>query len=158
VASRWAARPRVNAPAVSSLVAFISPAVQDAQLRHSVERGFLPGGAAGFKRRSWSVEPDVDAAHQVLADVNVVIFDEGDPSAEPMLSSQVVNFADQAAPRGVRRVGLASEYELHGAPFVVEDLLQALDVTEDQHRAFIGRKTARKAYGERVGVEHRPSG
>src|SRR5262245_27718926 len=125
----WQAR--INRPAIATLVSFIPPSVQDAQMGHAVKRGLLTTGAAGLHRQPRVVEPDVNAAHEVFGDVNVVILDKGDSPAEPVLAREVINLADQVAAQRVGRMRLAGEDDLHGAPLIVEYLFETLDIPED---------------------------
>ena len=68
--------------AVRPVVGFGPPAVEHREVEPAVEHDLLPAGAGGFQRTPRVVQPDVDALHQVPADVDVVVFDEDDLAGE----------------------------------------------------------------------------
>ena len=68
--------PHADGEAVQAVVGLGPPAVEDRQVQAAVEHHLLAAGAAGLERPPRVVQPDVDALHQVPADVDVVVLDE----------------------------------------------------------------------------------
>ncbi len=62
--------------AVEPVVRLGPPAVEHRQVQAAVQHDLLAAGAARFERPPRVVQPDVDALHQVAADVDVVVLDE----------------------------------------------------------------------------------
>ena len=89
------------------------PAVEDREVQAAVEHDLLAAGAAGLERAARVVEPDVDALHQVPADVDVVVLDEH--ASCRRTAGRCVScgdLLDQLLAGLVVRVGLAGEDEL----------------------------------------------
>ena len=62
--------------AVQAVVGFRPPAVENGEIQAAVQDHLLPAGARGLERTPRIVQPDIDALHEVAADVDVVVLDE----------------------------------------------------------------------------------
>ena len=62
-------------------------------------------------------------------------------------------FLDQGLPRLVRRMGLAGDDELHRALRIRQQAQQPLRVVQQQVRPLVGRKAARKAQRQGIGIK-----
>ena len=58
------------------------PAVEHREIQPAVQHDLLAAGARRFERPPRIVQPDVDALHEVAADVDVVVLDEDELVAE----------------------------------------------------------------------------
>ena len=102
--------------AVVAVETFGPPTVENREIQGPVEDGLLPR----WSRRLPAAVADCSARRRrflnhVAADVDVVVFDEGDPIGETRVVAEVGDPLDQFLPRLVRRMGLAREDQLERA-------------------------------------------
>src|SRR5256884_721104 len=112
-----------NGPPVPAIVPFRPPSVQGAELGDPVQRRLY---AARPRRLEWGarhVEPQIDALHQVVREVHLVIFQEGDPALEPGLARQRIDALEHLLAGLVGRVGLSGEDKLDRPPRVGQEAL-----------------------------------
>ena len=92
------------------------PAVEDREVEAAVEHHLLPAGARRLERAARIVEPDVDALHQVAADVDVVVLDEHDARRRTAARDRAARSrCSSSLPGWSSRVRLAGEDELDRA-------------------------------------------
>src|SRR6266480_3901800 len=129
-----------NGPAVPAIVPFRPPSVQGAELGDSVQRRFH---ATRPRRLEWGarhVEPQIDALHQVVSEVHLVVFQEGDPALEPGFARERVYALEHLLAGLVGRVRLPGEDKLDRSPRVGQEALQPVEIAEDQRRPLVGRE------------------
>src|SRR5688500_10672451 len=103
----------MNCPSVGPVISLLPPSIENAEIESSVQRGLLPAGSAGLKRRTRCVEPHVHALHEVFGHVHVIIFKEGDSATERMVITDIEDFMNKITPRFVRRMSFPREDDLH---------------------------------------------
>ena len=111
----------------------------------------MPGG---LERTARIVQPDVDALHEVTADVDVVVFDEHELVGETARAHHFGDLLQHAFAGLVARMGFAGKDELHRAFRIVDHRGEPLEILQNQIGALIGGKTAREADREGIGTEH----
>ena len=84
--------------------------------------------------------------------MNVIVFDKHQTAYQFALFAEVNDLLDEAFAFVVARMRLAGENKLHRTLLVVREFHDVVELLEDQRRAFVGGKAARKADGQRVGV------
>ena len=108
----------------------------------------MPQASSG---RRGIVDPDVDALHELPADVDVVVLDEHELAGEARVAGELRDLAQQRLARAVVRVRLAREHELDRHRRVVDERGEGLDVAQHQRGALVGGEAAGEA--DRQGVE-----
>ena len=88
--------------------------------------------------------------------MHVVVLDERDPALEARLPGMGVHALQHLLAGLVARMGLTREHDLHRAPGVHQQPLQAVGVTEDQVRPLVGREATPEADREGVRIEQDP--
>ena len=88
---------------VRAVVALGPPAVENAAVHDAVDAGLLTARAAGLHRPARRVEPDVAALHHAPGDVHVVVLDEEEPPAQPLLLGQLEDVLNQPPAPGDRQ-------------------------------------------------------
>jgi hypothetical protein len=86
--------PFPDCPAAGILVGLVEPAIQNAEIQHSVDCRFHPAGAASLLAAPRIVEPHVDALHQFAPDFHVVVFDEDHVFPEFRIARELHHLAD----------------------------------------------------------------
>ena len=137
---------------VGAVVAFAPPAVEDAEIQTAIAAGLHAAGAGGFQRAARVVQPHVTAGNHLPRDVNVVVFDKHQAAHQFALFAEVNDLLDEAFAFVIARMRLAGENKLHRTLLVLYELHDVVELLENQRRAFVGGKAARKADGQRVGV------
>src|SRR5678815_4455895 len=85
-------RPSVaNGKSVQPVVCLRPPSIQNGEVQSSVQHYLLTACSRSFQRPPRSVQPDVDALHQMSADIDVVVFDKDKPVGKPMIAHQLGN-------------------------------------------------------------------
>src|SRR5690606_27709616 len=113
----------------------------------------LTAGARRFQWASGVVEPDVDPARKGAADGHVVVLDEEDLANEALILREPVDLLDEPLALLVGRVCLAREHQLDGSVLVTEDRRQAVEIAEDQGRAFVHREASGEPDSQRLVIE-----
>src|SRR5262249_52998249 len=141
------------APSVGSVVAFPPPSIKDAEVDDTVERGFLTACPARLQREARGIEPNVDPLDEEFRHVHVIIFYECHVASYFMIVAEAQDFMNEITTRFICWVGFASEDQLDGAPLVMEQVFEPIEVAEQQGRPLVGGKTPGKADRERFWVE-----
>ena len=148
--------PVADGEAVDAVVGLGPPAVEDRQIEPAVEQHLLAAGAAGLLRAARVVQPDVDALHQVAADVDVVVLDEHDPLPRARGVSAFVArpCCISSLPGLVGGCALPAKTSCTGRCGVVEQLGAAASRSRKiRFGALVGGEAAGEADGQRVGIE-----
>ena len=148
----------IDHPAVVAGEALGPPAVADAQVRHAVHRRLHAARAARLERLARIVQPHVAALHQEVRDVQVVVVDERDASAELRIERALVDALQVVLADVVGRMRLAGEDDLHRAGRRVQDAREPIRVVEDQLGPLVAGEAAREADRQRVRIEQRAGG
>ena len=143
-------------PTVAAVVPLRPPSIQNAQVESPVDGGLHPRGSARFHRLEGVVEPDVDALHKVLSNVDVIIFHKDQSVLHIVTAGYVENLLDQLLASLVRRMGLPGEDELNRALGVGENLHESLGILENQVGPLVRGETTGKADGQVPGIEEVP--
>ena len=143
-----------DSPAVLAIVALGPPAIQDTTIRLPVERRLLPACPAGLVWAYGIVQPQVRTGNQVACHINIVVFQENNLPPESVTAREAVDLLDQRFARPIGRVRLARENDLHRAPGIVHDAVQAFRVAEDERRPFVCRETPRETDNQGIRVQH----
>src|SRR5688500_2899176 len=77
-----------DSPPIVAVVAFIPPAVEYADIDHSIHSGFLAAGATCFQWSARVVEPYIDALRKEMRRVQFIVLDESDVTSQSVLGSQ----------------------------------------------------------------------
>ena len=133
-------------------VAFVPPAVEDAEVEHAVHLGLLARCAGGLEGTCGGVEPNVNAGNEALGDNHVVVLQEDDLAQELGHARDFDDALDEALAGAVGGVGLAREDELHGELLVVDDACETVKVGEEEVCALVGCEAACETDDEGVGV------
>ncbi len=151
-------RQGLNAPSVGAVVPLLPPTIEDTEVNHAVERGLLAAGPARLEWGSRSVQPDIDALHQVLCHMHVIVFEESDVTTEFVIVAETQHLVNEVAPRFVGRVRFACKHDLDGPPPIVEQLFESVEIAEEECRTFVGREPSGKSDREGFRVQQRSPG
>ena len=66
--------PVADGPAAGYLARLVEPAVQDAEVEHSVDASLHTASAAGFLAAPWIAEPEVHALNHLARHIHIVVF------------------------------------------------------------------------------------
>src|SRR5215469_9883213 len=143
---------------IQAVVGFSPPAIQNRQVKTTVQHYLLTARSRGFERTPGIVQPDIDSLHQVAADIDIVILDEDELVSELTVFHEFRNLLQYTFSRIVVRVSFSGEDELHRTLGVINHACQFFDIRQDQVRSFICRETPRKTDRERIGSEHASCG
>jgi hypothetical protein len=138
---------------IGPIIRLSPPAVENRKVQAAVQRGLLPGSAAGLLRTTRVVQPHVNSLNELARHVHVVVFDKYDPRREAMIPGEPHNILDQLLAHAVLGVGLAAEDELDRPVRRAHKRIQTLDVLQDQAGPLVGREPAREADRKRIQVE-----
>src|SRR5215470_521222 len=61
---------------VQTVVGFSPPSIENRKIKAAIQNNFLTACARSFQRTPRIVQPDIDAAHQVASDIDVVVLDK----------------------------------------------------------------------------------
>ena len=136
--------------AVQAVVGLGPPAVEHRQVQAAVQHDLLSARAARFERPPRVVQPDVDALHEVPADVDVVVLDEHHLAGEARVARQPRDLLQHLLARAVVRMRLAGEDELDRHLRVVDERGDRFEVLQDQVGALVGGEAPREADRQRV--------
>ena len=128
------------------------------RVRHAVDRRFHPAGAARLERLARVVQPHVAALHEEVRDVQIVVVDEGDASAEQRIERALVDALQMVLADIVGRMRLAGEDDLDRPAGRVEDPRQPLRIVKHEFRPLVAGEAPREADRQRVGFEQRAGG
>ena len=95
------------------------------------------------------VHPHIDALHQVPRHVDVVVFDEDEPTGKPAIARELDDLLNQLFAPVVAWMCLAGEHELHGRPWIATEARQAVEVGEQQRCPLVGREASRESNRQR---------
>src|SRR5271165_819564 len=143
-----------DGPASGNLVRLIEPAVEDAQIEHTIDAGFHAAGAASLFSTARVVEPEVNTLHQLTADLDAIVLQKNDVFRNVGVSGKLDDFADQGLARQISRVSLTGNHDLHRHLAIGEQALQAIDIAEQQRGPLISGKATGKPDGQGVGVQY----
>ena len=90
----------------------------------------------------------------MTADIDVVVFNNGDLAEEALLLAQPIDALDQRLAIIIGRMRLAGEDQLYGTLGIVQEPLEPLLIMEDEGGALVGCKAAGESQGQRLRVEH----
>src|SRR5690606_29065289 len=102
--------------------ALAPPAVEDAQVEPTVDRHLLPARAARLEGTPRIVEPEIDALDHVARDLDIVVLEEDDATAELAPLADRLHLLEEALSFRILGMGLPGEDDLHGPLRRAEDL------------------------------------
>jgi len=102
-------------------VRFSPPSVDLRKVEPAVNQHLHAAGPTRLPRPSWSVEPQVNALHQVLSNDHIVVRDKDDMRAHLRTFHELNPLSDHRLARFVRGMGLARNNQLHGELRTGED-------------------------------------
>ena len=105
--------PVADGPASGDLIAFIEPAIQNAEIQHAVDAGFHAAGAARFFAAPGSVQPQVHALHHLTRNLDAVILHENNVLGDLGRAGKLHDFANQRLARQVAGVRLSGDHNLY---------------------------------------------
>src|SRR5205823_650141 len=88
------ALPIADGPAARILVAFIEPAVQNAEVEHAVTGRFHAAGAAGLFAAARGVQPNIDALDHFARHLHVVVLEEDYVLPKFRIAGELYDFTD----------------------------------------------------------------
>src|SRR5258708_40139757 len=130
--------------AVSGVIAFTPPAVEDAEIQTAVAAGFHATRARSFQRSARVVKPNVAPGDHLPGDVHIIVFDKNEISLQIAIFAAVNDVLDIALAIIVPRMSLASENKLHRSRFVAGEFYDVFELLKNQGRAFVSGKPAGK--------------
>src|SRR5581483_10514849 len=102
-----------NGPPIFAIETLVPPAIKNAAIGLTVERGFLSAGAAGLVWSNGIIEPEVGAGYQVTRHINVVVFQENDLTAQSVSAREAIDLFDQALAGFIGRMRFTSKDDLY---------------------------------------------
>lgn len=136
--------PLADGKTIGAVKSFGPPAIQNATVQAAVENRFLTAGAGRFERPPRIIEPDVHSLDQVSADIDVVIFDEGNASGEAGIVAKIRDFLDELFARFIFRVRLSSKDHLDRSFGIAEDCRNTIEIIEQQIGSFVSCEATTK--------------
>ncbi len=131
----------------------VPPAVEDRQVQRAVHRGLHARRPGRLARALGRVQPDVAAGDERARERHVVVGQEEDAAFQLRALRRARDGPEEFLSGLVARMRLAGEEDLHGAPDLVEQVLEPLGLAEEQRRALVGREAAREADRQRARIE-----
>src|SRR5262245_32909988 len=96
---------------VESVIGLRPPAIEHGKIEPTIQDHFLSACARRFERPSRIVQPDVDALHEVSADVDVVVLDENNFIGESRIAHEVCDLLKNSLAGLVLWMSLSGEHE-----------------------------------------------
>ena len=111
----------LQSPSGFGLVSFGPPAVQDAEVQHSVHQGFFTTCAGCFERPCRGVQPYIHTLDQFTGHFYIVVFNEEYLADHFLAFAQLDDALDQVLAGMVGRMGLACKDDLQGAFLIIQE-------------------------------------
>src|SRR5262245_59530793 len=122
--------PIADCPSPGHFIRFVVPAVQYAEVKHTVQPGFHAAGSAGFLATARIVQPQIDALHHFSSNFDAVVLDEYQPARYFRIAGKLKYFPDENLARMIARMGFSRKEDLNRHFRIEQDLLEAIHITE----------------------------
>ena len=138
--------------AIETVVGFCPPAVEHGEIQSAIQHDFLAAGTGSFQRPPWIVEPDIDALHEIAADVDVVILNKNESIGES--ESRIISAicCSTRLPGSSCGCAFPAKTNCTGRLGSFTIAVKPGDICQHQVRTLIGCKPPREADGQASGL------
>ena len=146
---------RPDGESIHAVVSLGPPAIENRKVQSAIQDHLLTARARCLQRPPRIVQPDINALHQMAADVDVVVFDKDELICELRgCASDSAICCRTRLPGSSLGCALPAKTNCTGPFGIVHHGGQALDVRQKQVSSLVGRKAAGKSDSERVRTEY----
>src|SRR6185369_2103761 len=119
-----------DGPTIVAVIAFVPPAIQDADIQRAIHACFLAARSASLEWRSRIVHPNIDALSKEMRGMNLIVLDERNVSGHAVVGGQRIDLMDEMLSMFVRWMRFSCEDNLDRFPLIQHHRLDPIQIME----------------------------
>ena len=119
-------------------------------MHNTVHSSLFATGTRSFLRPGRRIHPDINPLYQFLGQIHIIVRQKDDLTQELRIFGYLDNPFDQVLSGFIGRMGFPGKDKLHRMFGVIDDFIQAFEVTEQQVSPLVGSETPGKTYGQNI--------